>query len=851
MPATRWTTRGAGLAVAISTAALMLATEPSLAIVWDEGYTLGREARLRLWFRALVDPVRFADEWHPPVQELVQQVGPPPPGAGQIDTRAKLLFDPRVLAWFWPFAREEPHGHPPFYALVGLAGDIFTPGRADLARARLGPILVFSFTAGVLYGFVAGRWGRWGRWAGAASAGAWVLQPHLFAFGHYATYDALLSALWVDALILFFLAVGEEPRRVPRWGWVAAFGLVAGLAADTKLTGWFVPLPCLVWVVLDRGRTRRGLLALFVGGIVALVTLYALNPPWWAEPIAGPVRFLASNLGRGETIRIKTMFLGSVVSTPDGSLPWYNTVVWTALVTPVGFLGLALAGTVRALKRWRVEPFGLLVAGHWAFLLALRALPHTPGHDGVRQFLPAFGVLAVLAGLGAASAVERWGRWGRGMIAAAILEGAVSLALLWPVPLSYFSPVVGGLPGAAALGMEPTYYWDSLSGEALGWLRGHTGAGQKVQFATFPTTWLYLRDRGELPRGLLPNDPGVWSWYVVQNRTGEFRPLERALVRRNEPAFVVRKFGVPLLWVFPYEQVEAFRRESGASGSREQPRPADVPGFRGPAGLSWSAFRREGQGSQTLVRRLARGVGGLRGRVVDRGGLVGDRGAGRGGLLVAEPAEALEFGHLGHLERHVVFLRRGARRNRLADRDRRRAGGGHHDRLTRRGAGRLFLVTGPRVRRRERTEEAGQGEGQEGTTHGDCSEIVARVRKHEFTQIRLSGEFGQFMCPARTVRIVEFRWFAKGFFAIARNSHRASVGTGRTAKVGGRSTLQGVRGGGFSRPHSLSCRTPPGGFAKFVPRLTVERGRTEAVGWPRIPPKLTLEIARVSARGVS
>ena len=59
----------------------------------------------------------------------------------QIDTRGKLLFDPAVLAWFWPFAREEPHGHPPFYALVGLVGDFLVPTWAPLPRARFGPML--------------------------------------------------------------------------------------------------------------------------------------------------------------------------------------------------------------------------------------------------------------------------------------------------------------------------------------------------------------------------------------------------------------------------------------------------------------------------------------------------------------------------------------------------------------------------------------------------------------------------------------------------------------------------------------------------------------------------------------
>src|SRR4051794_5147627 len=101
----------------------MLTTEPRMAIGWDEGYTLGREARLRDWFRGLADPVRFANEWRPlPLgRELLQEregAPPPrPPRPEQLDTRGKLLSDRQVLEWFWPFAREEPHGHPPFYAL--------------------------------------------------------------------------------------------------------------------------------------------------------------------------------------------------------------------------------------------------------------------------------------------------------------------------------------------------------------------------------------------------------------------------------------------------------------------------------------------------------------------------------------------------------------------------------------------------------------------------------------------------------------------------------------------------------------------------------------------------------------
>lgn len=553
----RWSIRLRGLGVAVATLVLMVATEPRLAIVWDEGYTLGREARIRWWLQALRDPAGFARTWRPPALELVQRDGLPAPRPEQLDTRAKL-FEPAVLAWFWPFAREEPHGHPPFYAIMGLAGDLLAPRWQALPRARLGPMLAFSLTAGVLWAFFASRWGGW---PASAAAAAWVFQPNLFANGHYATVDALLSSLWVLALLAFTEAVrtgGPPEPRSPRWGWVVVFGLLAGWAADTKLTGWFLPLPLLAWVAIE--RDRRGLITLLVGGLVGILTLYAFNPGWWCAPVEGVRRFLVSNLTRGRTIPIPVLFLGRVVMTPNESLPWYNTLLWSLFVTPVGFLMLAIAGAAHAARRFRSRPFGLLALVNWAFLLALRALPHTPGHDGVRQFLPAFGVLAVVAGLGAAWIVEHGGRWGRRLLGVALAEGVVSLAVMMPVPLSYFSPVVGGLPGAVRLGMEPTYFWDALTDEALDWLNRNTPRGGRVRFATFPTSWLYLHaaEVGRLrPEPVPLQVPVACRWYVVQNRPGALQPWDLALIREGHPAFVVRKLGTPLVWIFPDQELQA------------------------------------------------------------------------------------------------------------------------------------------------------------------------------------------------------------------------------------------------------------------------------------------------------
>ncbi len=525
-----------------------------MAIVFDEGYTLGREARVRLWLRALADPPGFARRWQPPAIELIQWDVLPVPRPDQVDTRAEL-FAPNTLKWFWPFAREEPHGHPPFYAILGLVGDALTPWRGDLGRARLGPMILFAATAGAVWTFLARRCGNW---AAAAGAGAWVLQPNLFGHAHYASYDAPLASLWVLAVLAFAKAVEPGADR-PRWGWTVAFGVLVGAAAATKLTGWFLPLPFAAWSVLY--RDRRGLMALAAGGVAAIVSIYVFIPPWWPDPIGGFAEFVRSNLTRAETRPITVHYLGRVYNTPAESLPWHNTIVWTALVTPVGFLLLAIVGTGRAAWRWKTDRFGVLVGLNWACLLALRAMPHTPGHDGVRLFLPAFGCLAVLAGLGAAAVT---GRWGRALVTLALVEGAASVAVMMPVPLSYYGPLAGGLPGAARLGMEPTYYWDAMSDDALDWLNANTGPGEKVKFCSEPTSWVELRRSRRLRPGVYEFEPGVYRWYVIQNRPGALRPMDRAILRDGRPAYVVSKLGVPLVWIYPYDYVNQWR-QAGAS----------------------------------------------------------------------------------------------------------------------------------------------------------------------------------------------------------------------------------------------------------------------------------------------
>ena len=268
--------------------AIMVLTEPYLAIVWDEGYSLGREARLRDWFRALRDPTAFAASWRPPQEELVPPNKFQPPRPDELDTRGKLL-SPTALDWFWPFAREEPDGHPPVYALVGLAGDLLPPSWEPLRRARLGPMIVYSLTCGAIFVFFRGRDGAWPAFA---AAGAWMFQPHLFALAHYATYDGLLTSLWVGSSLAFAKAVEHDedsPPGKPLWRWVIVFAALVACAMGTKVTGWLLPLPFLCWVVLYRSRAGAQTLGL---GLVARArhtahhdSALVAQPDPWPRPL--------------------------------------------------------------------------------------------------------------------------------------------------------------------------------------------------------------------------------------------------------------------------------------------------------------------------------------------------------------------------------------------------------------------------------------------------------------------------------------------------------------------------------------------------------------------------------------
>jgi hypothetical protein len=568
----------AGL-IAFGTLTLLSATLGDYGMAWDEGFTVEREERLREWFARVVgDTSVWSQAWSPRLSKLeprsayLRRAGP---DAGSPWGRESLRF-------YWPFAREEPNGHPPFYALLGLAGwAVSHRALPPPGSYRFGPAVLFALTVGVVYGVMARHYGRS---AGLMASLGLLTMPRVFAHAHLASYDAPTLCLWFLAVAAYLRAVESPPTAEGRpWAWTVVFGVAWGCAAATKFTGWFLPFPLIAWAGLY--RDRRAARALVLGAVVAALVVYALIPTWWAEPVRGVQVFLGSNLTRDRLLPIPTLFFGKIYRF---SLPWYNTIVWTAIVVPPATLALALMGIGRVIAGRLRDRVGTLLLACWAFLMVLKALPNAPGHDGERLFLPAFVFLACLSGAGLATVVSWLGQIARPRVARALAAAVLTLAMgsgawsTWryhPLQLSYYNALIGGLSGASRAGMEPTYYWDAVTPDVRDWLNAHTEAGGSVAFNFPAVTFEYLHHWGLLrPSPLTPRDRGP-RWFVVMNRPGHLlyprKNLGQFLLERARQVFVKTPDVAPdvsLIFIFSGEDaLAADRIMKSPTGSQDVP----------------------------------------------------------------------------------------------------------------------------------------------------------------------------------------------------------------------------------------------------------------------------------------
>lgn len=558
-----------GLTLGVLAASVLMATSPRLPPVWDEGDALDRADAVRDWFAGFQSPDRF----------------PRPLTAGG-------------LRQGWPFTTTR-EGHPAFYGLVIALGRELAPSFLDpLTRYRFGPILLFAVACGAAGARVARNWGTL---AAAAAVLGILLQPRLFAHAHFASFDGPLTACWLltwAALPVNQCPLGRGTTASLRSTALCLIlcGAALGLTMACKASGLLAAFPVMVGLLLIFGR--RAALAIPIVVATASAMFWAVNPPLWLHPVEGLGRFLYLNLNRAEQpgLNIAIWFAGRMYNL-DFPLPWYNTLLWTAIAVPLPILCFFLIGLIFVLGSHSHRRSGAILGAFWITLVIARAIPGTPPHDGIRQFLPSFGILGIVAGIGAVSAyrflrlaiarrarealrpfdlmilrfhtLRRRGRRAappprrpccdRPISAAAtslkhrpmfgILQLALTLFYLSPIYslvvyapqwLSFYNCLIGGVGGASRAGFEATYYWDALDGDVMRWLRDHTSDGETVFLATYPRANLRrLRAWNRIDWEPAPH-PEQAAWYVVQNRPSGWGEIDRRLFAEGVASFEKR-----------------------------------------------------------------------------------------------------------------------------------------------------------------------------------------------------------------------------------------------------------------------------------------------------------------------
>ena len=471
-------------------------------------------------------------------------------------TGPSLALTPAAIERYW-HAKDQ---HPGFVKLLsGVAGvtlgRLAPPGEA----MRTGTNLLAALCFAALYLFTAGLWGRA---AGVYAVGALLLMPRVFAHAHLAALDAPVMAMTFLVLAASWRAcvAHERPRRA--WAWALAAGALWGLALSTKLNAFFVPFVVFPWALVF----ARGSLGRLAVGFAALGPLVFLATwPWlWHDTWSRFGDYFHFHFRHWE---IAVTYLGNTYAVA----PWHYPLVMTAITTPPVTLALALVGLAAVRLRGPFTPQGAALAlVAWALLVNFvpSCLPETPKYNGVRLFLPVFPLLAVLAAVGFRTALD-WlvGRI-RGAAAdvglrrrvtalalfAALIGPLAATARFTPFHLSYYNALIGGLPGAARAGMEPTYWGETYRSAAL-WLarEAEPGATVWIEPAGFEST-VRLFELGPLRPDLRfsagPEGFGEADFAVTQNKPTEFSDITRRLVASARPVFTDGLDGVPLVYVF-------------------------------------------------------------------------------------------------------------------------------------------------------------------------------------------------------------------------------------------------------------------------------------------------------------
>lgn len=478
-----------------------------------------------------------------------------------------------VLRGHKPFSREkideywkERSEHPSVQKILsGVALRTFRDPKAHLEAARLPIAILFGITLTLIY--LVGR-RAFGPMSGLIAAVLYATLPRVFGHAHFATLETPL-------LFMIMLVVFCYLRGLDSLFWAVMTGISFGLLLATKINGFFLPIPLIIWGQLyARRKYMNNLFAMLFLGPIVMVAVW----PWlWHDTAARLLEYLHFHAIHQKTA---VWFMGEKwgYDAAHANAPWFYPSVMLAITTPIVALALMAVGMVRTAIQPQRRPYGAFFLICALVMWAVASAPGTPKYDGERLFLPVFPFLALLGGSGFVSLMRRiegvLGRFGArdprrrewfthkvafAFVLMLLLDGGGAIWRYYPFMLSYYNPLVGGLKGASR-DFEAIYWGEALNDDMIRFLNS-LPAGSKIKvLAMNEQNFKDLQAWGILDTKLRFDGDPPYDYHILQNRRGLFKRPERALADTRifpkiyevtaDPVDAKPGKGVPLLAIY-------------------------------------------------------------------------------------------------------------------------------------------------------------------------------------------------------------------------------------------------------------------------------------------------------------
>jgi 4-amino-4-deoxy-L-arabinose transferase-like glycosyltransferase len=531
-----------GLALALFTLLIIVATLSDPGITWDEPLYIKASRGYMSWMGLLKKGLMQGD------------VG-------------EALSDGAIVRSWMPHPTLELH--PPLGKILsGFTWALLRGSVEELSAFRFANATLFSFLVALVFWMISSAYDTV---SGLFAALSLVLMPRMFLHAHLANIDTTVAITWFVAMYLFW-------RFESRRGWVpvVVIGLAYGAALGTKMNAAVMPLVWGAWVLLFR-RNWRSVFRLVAMGLIGAATFVAMWPWLWHDTVN---RLLYYVLMASRFKDRPQYYLGQILP----HVPWHYPFVITLAVVPLVIIVMCFLGIRRVLAS-RCLPSGTLrspsgaPADETGWLLILNAL--TPllfaatglqaSYSGERHFIPAYPYVACLAGVGFASALNimhtAWqraypaGPSGRARLVLILLLGMLlippllAIVQIHPYELSYYSELVGGMRGAARLGLETTFWCEAYK-DALPYLNQTAASGATI-WVENPFVLRLYQGYGMLRNDLLVTGGDVVSplaadYAVIQMRQTSFQytPEVVGILRDEMPVFSLLERGIALMHVF-------------------------------------------------------------------------------------------------------------------------------------------------------------------------------------------------------------------------------------------------------------------------------------------------------------